>query len=386
MALSSRCVCAAGRSLDVSLFEQSFGGQNFLKMCFDGWKDRVGKGEAEPTAAVAEEGVLEDQHISDETKGTIAEHCHDKVARKMKEHVDMDKLKQDVIVLQGQLTTAMADFSELKDQTAAAVAQQAAANATGQPVAAPAPAGMSQEQAKDMEEKAAAVDVKLAEHEEKLFATAEELKTVVEEADRARVVEESAAEDISFLKKEVEDIKSELKPVGNDARGAAASVTALNVQMGKTEQQVDKIQLGLEKTEAAVFATPAGLEPRVGQLELALRRLAGAVDIKVRDPTAWTITRHDGPNHLGFWLNEIPEHQMALITSVCAPCRRRWRTRPRSWSGCWLARPTRAKSKTGWPGCRGCGRSLTLRCRRSLRRWSSCCGWPRLSGRRATSR
>ena len=39
---------------------------------------------------------------------------------------------------------------------------------------------------------------------------------------------------------------------------------------------------------------------------------------QVRDPTTWTILRHDGPNHLGdccaMWL---PEHQMALITTGC---------------------------------------------------------------------
>ena len=33
----------------------------------------------------------------------------------------------------------------------------------------------------------------------------------------------------------------------------------------------------------------------------------------------WTITRHDGPNHLGLRCNALPEHQTALITSVlCA--------------------------------------------------------------------
>ena len=39
----------------------------------------------------------------------------------------------------------------------------------------------------------------------------------------------------------------------------------------------------------------------------------------VRGPASWTITRHDGPNHLGLWYNALPEHQMALITSGCAP-------------------------------------------------------------------
>ena len=39
---------------------------------------------------------------------------------------------------------------------------------------------------------------------------------------------------------------------------------------------------------------------------------------QVPGPTTWTITRYDGPNHLGLWYNALPEHQMALITSDCA--------------------------------------------------------------------
>ena len=38
-------------------------------------------------------------------------------------------------------------------------------------------------------------------------------------------------------------------------------------------------------------------------------------------PTAWTILRYDGPNHLGLWCNVLPEYQMALITSGCVPSR-----------------------------------------------------------------
>ena len=36
-------------------------------------------------------------------------------------------------------------------------------------------------------------------------------------------------------------------------------------------------------------------------------------------PTTWTILQQDGPNHLGLWYNVLPEHQQALITSVCVP-------------------------------------------------------------------
>ena len=39
----------------------------------------------------------------------------------------------------------------------------------------------------------------------------------------------------------------------------------------------------------------------------------------VRDLTTWTILQNDDPNHLGMRCNALPGHQMALITSVCAP-------------------------------------------------------------------
>ena len=35
--------------------------------------------------------------------------------------------------------------------------------------------------------------------------------------------------------------------------------------------------------------------------------------------TTWTITRHDGSDHLGFRCDARPEHQISLITSGCAP-------------------------------------------------------------------
>ena len=37
--------------------------------------------------------------------------------------------------------------------------------------------------------------------------------------------------------------------------------------------------------------------------------------------SAGTILQHDGPNHLGFWRNALPEFQMALITSDCGAMR-----------------------------------------------------------------
>ena len=36
-------------------------------------------------------------------------------------------------------------------------------------------------------------------------------------------------------------------------------------------------------------------------------------------PTTWTVLQQDGPNHLGLLYNVLPGHQMALITSDCAP-------------------------------------------------------------------
>ena len=42
-------------------------------------------------------------------------------------------------------------------------------------------------------------------------------------------------------------------------------------------------------------------------------------DVAVRDLTTWTVLQNDNPNHLGLRCNALPEHQMALITSDCAP-------------------------------------------------------------------
>ena len=36
-------------------------------------------------------------------------------------------------------------------------------------------------------------------------------------------------------------------------------------------------------------------------------------------PTTWIILQQDGPDHLALWYNALPEHQMAPITSGCAP-------------------------------------------------------------------
>ena len=41
----------------------------------------------------------------------------------------------------------------------------------------------------------------------------------------------------------------------------------------------------------------------------------------VRGPKTRTILQKHGPNHLGLRYNELPEHQMALITSGCVPSR-----------------------------------------------------------------
>ena len=76
---------------------------------------------------------------------------------------------------------------------------------------------------------------------------------------------------------------------------------------------------------------------------------------KVRGPTTWTIIRQCGPNHLGLRYNAIPEHQMSLITSGCAPCRA---------SSTWSEGPTRCarspghRPSVGW-GSRSNRSSLT---------------------------
>ena len=97
------------------------------------------------------------------------------------------------------------------------------------------------------------------------------------EADRARAAEEVGVEEVAWIKKELGDIKSELKPVGSEARGAAATATALNVEVKATVKKFDKIELDVE---AVVQKAEQDLEPRIGQLEQALRRLAGTLDIK----------------------------------------------------------------------------------------------------------
>eukprot|EP01052_Picozoa_sp_SAG31_P006325 SAG31_NODE_289_length_18388_cov_7.110504_6_plen_417_part_00 len=241
-------------SLDKSLVETAFTGQNFVKLCFDGWRLQVGrkskKDSSEDEQAEAADAAIEvrlpaqEQHISEETAATIAEHCQDKVSRKMREHLEFEELKNEVKKLQSSLN-GLREQAEAA-MSAAASAQQLAEN-TGKPAVATT-GGLSPEQAQQIEEQAAAVEVKLQQHEEKIYATAEELKAVVAEADRARQVEETHAEDITWLKKELSDVRTELKPVGNDARAAAAGVTALNSKVESMSVQNDKLQVRVEKT------------------------------------------------------------------------------------------------------------------------------------------
>ena len=55
---------------------------------------------------------------------------------------------------------------------------------------------------------------------------------------------------------------------------------------------------------------------------LACAPVVAARSSEVRDPTQWTISQQDGPNHLWLWLNAIPAHKMALTTSDCVPLER----------------------------------------------------------------
>ena len=72
------------------------------------------------------------------------------------------------------------------------------------------------------------------------------------------------------------------------------------------------------------FTTCAGavIDQVVSPWVLGLFLYAGPLlSFSVRDPTKWTIKRHDGPNHLGLLCDALPEHQMALINSDRAPPR-----------------------------------------------------------------
>ena len=62
----------------------------------------------------------------------------------------------------------------------------------------------------------------------------------------------------------------------------------------------------------------------------------------------WTILQKDGPTYLGLWHNVLPEHQMALITSGCAPSRMSTSgTRPRGRSA---RASTSSSSRKRWQG------------------------------------
>ena len=63
--------------------------------------------------------------------------------------------------------------------------------------------------------------------------------------------------------------------------------------------------------------------PRLMQAVMNARRsvFVELINETVRNPTTWTILRHDGPNHLGLRYNVLPAHQMALIASGCVPFR-----------------------------------------------------------------
>ena len=51
------------------------------------------------------------------------------------------------------------------------------------------------------------------------------------------------------------------------------------------------------------------------------RTLSPPIELRCGHPTTWTILQKDDPYHLGLRYNVLPVHQMALITSGCAPFR-----------------------------------------------------------------
>ena len=93
----------------------------------------------------------------------------------------------------------------------------------------------------------------------------------------------------------------------------------------------------------------------------------------MRDPTTWTILQKDGPNHLGLRYNELHEHQMALITSGCVPCRTLGPTcTPHSPPSCTTAGSAHRRSDRERPGCRRpCGGRELGGPSRSRRGWRS---------------
>ena len=85
-------------------------------------------------------------------------------------------------------------------------------------------------------------------------------------------------------------------------------------------------------------------------------------------PTTPTILQQDGPDHLGFCSNAIPEHQMALTTSDCAPLQTRI-TRTTTMSllnnrkrrrGKWKERERKGKASGKWGSgkCRDSGQTV----------------------------
>ena len=46
-------------------------------------------------------------------------------------------------------------------------------------------------------------------------------------------------------------------------------------------------------------------------------KAGGRCCLKVRGTPTWTIPQHHRPDHLRLWYNELPELQIALITSGC---------------------------------------------------------------------
>ena len=116
------------------------------------------------------------------------------------------------------------------------------------------------------------------------------------------------------------------------------SCTACTASDGQKEFECDH-QCGFKGTlpmvenhelSCAMRAAPAAAEAETGSKKAVGLGLAPGApgerrdrdqhskELLVRGPTTWTVTRYDGPNHLGLWSNALPEHQMALITSDCA--------------------------------------------------------------------
>ena len=88
-------------------------------------------------------------------------------------------------------------------------------------------------------------------------------------------------------------------------RSPPAVVAVDNGWQREREMLIMKVAQATQSAAACAHVAQAAQTDRHKDMET-IKKLRGELRgfklarAKVRDPTAWTITRHDGPNHLGF--------------------------------------------------------------------------------------